>query len=201
MSSQSECQTPTTTEVYEEQQITNNNVATNKKVQKTKPGLFDFETDVVWSIALILFMLHTVGIYNLVTFNYLQNPWTTLWSKYLCFTILDLYNLITYESRKAIFTRAQEFWKQLFSPLDLCFFRIVSVTIEVIELNIFPASSRINVGTDQTRSHKTKSFIRRFYAISNKRLIKLTFLFWKEGKVRPCYTNYHRSIYSTITNV
>lgn len=84
MSNQSECLT--ITEVYKEQEIMNNDIATNEKVRKTKPDFFNFETDIVWSIALQLFVLHTLGIYNLVTFNYLQNPWTTLWSKYLSFT-------------------------------------------------------------------------------------------------------------------
>lgn len=51
--------------------------------KKIKSGVFNFETDIIWSIALQVFLLHAIGIYGLLTFNYLENPMTTLWSKYL----------------------------------------------------------------------------------------------------------------------
>jgi len=47
-----------------------------------KPGIFNFETEVIWYIALQVFLLHAIGIYGLLTFNYLENLKTTLWSKY-----------------------------------------------------------------------------------------------------------------------
>lgn len=56
----------------------------NKKPEMLKSGVFNFETDIIWSIVIPLFLLHVIGIYGLLTFNYLEKPLTTLWSKYSC---------------------------------------------------------------------------------------------------------------------
>jgi hypothetical protein len=54
----------------------------NEKFEKIKSGLFDFETDLIWYIVLQIMLLHTIGIYGLLTFNYMKNAMTTL-SKYI----------------------------------------------------------------------------------------------------------------------
>jgi len=53
-----------------------------KKSKMIKPNIFKFETDIIWFIALQVFLLHAIGIYGLLTFNYWQNLITTIWSKY-----------------------------------------------------------------------------------------------------------------------
>lgn len=53
--------------------------------RRTKIGHIEFETEIIWSLALLLLVLHTVGVYGILTFNYLKNLKTTLWSKFsLC---------------------------------------------------------------------------------------------------------------------
>ncbi|XP_067205457.1 acyl-CoA Delta-9 desaturase-like isoform X2 [Linepithema humile] len=59
--------------------IGNGNDDTNKKFEKAKSGFFDFETDILWFNVLQLVVLHTIGIYGLLTFDYMKNPMTTLW--------------------------------------------------------------------------------------------------------------------------
>ncbi|CAL1678263.1 unnamed protein product [Lasius platythorax] len=39
----------------------------------------NFRTDLIWYNVLLLALLHTIGIYGILTFNYLENPMTTLW--------------------------------------------------------------------------------------------------------------------------
>lgn len=56
--------------------------AIDKKFETKMKGLFNFKTDIIWYIALLLVLLHGIGIYGLFTFDYLKNPMTTLWSKY-----------------------------------------------------------------------------------------------------------------------
>ncbi|CAL1672393.1 unnamed protein product [Lasius platythorax] len=59
--------------------INTDNDATDEKPETMKSGLFNFKTDVIWYIALQLALLHGIGIYSTLTFNYLKNPMTTLW--------------------------------------------------------------------------------------------------------------------------
>lgn len=44
------------------------------------------KTDIVWFTVFYLLMMHTIGLYGLITFNYFENLRTTLW-------LLILYNL------------------------------------------------------------------------------------------------------------
>ncbi|XP_012062684.1 PREDICTED: acyl-CoA Delta(11) desaturase-like [Atta cephalotes] len=50
-----------------------------KKSKMIKLNIFKFETDIIWFIALQVFLLHAIGIYGLLTFNYWQNLITTIW--------------------------------------------------------------------------------------------------------------------------
>jgi hypothetical protein len=45
-------------------------------------NFLDFKTDIIWYIVVQVVILHTVAIYGILTFDYIQNPMTTLWSKY-----------------------------------------------------------------------------------------------------------------------
>ncbi|XP_011054376.1 PREDICTED: delta(9)-fatty-acid desaturase fat-6-like isoform X3 [Acromyrmex echinatior] len=49
------------------------------KIEMMKPSIFKFETDIIWFNALQIFLLHAIGIYGLLTFNYWQNLITTIW--------------------------------------------------------------------------------------------------------------------------
>ncbi|XP_072764154.1 acyl-CoA Delta-9 desaturase-like isoform X2 [Anoplolepis gracilipes] len=52
---------------------------TDKKLEKMKLGCFNFKTDIIWYAVLQIALLHVIGIYSIFTFNYLENPMTTLW--------------------------------------------------------------------------------------------------------------------------
>ncbi|XP_077276075.1 acyl-CoA Delta(11) desaturase-like [Temnothorax americanus] len=57
----------------------NGNDDSYKKSEIKRSGVFNFETDVIWPLALLFFLYHTIGIYGLLTFNYTENWKTTLW--------------------------------------------------------------------------------------------------------------------------
>jgi len=61
--------------------VNTDNDAIDKKFEKVKLGLFDFKTDLIWYIVLQAIGLHIIGIYGLLTFDYMKNPMTILWSK------------------------------------------------------------------------------------------------------------------------
>ncbi|XP_036150662.1 acyl-CoA Delta(11) desaturase-like [Monomorium pharaonis] len=59
----------------------NSNANIDKKYKSMiKSRILNFETDIIWFTVLIIFLLHAIGIYSLLTFNYLENPLTTLWT-------------------------------------------------------------------------------------------------------------------------
>lgn len=57
----------------------NDNDDINKRSKMLKSGVFNFETDIIWSAVFKVLLLHVIGIYGLLTFNYLENLMTTLW--------------------------------------------------------------------------------------------------------------------------
>lgn len=54
-------------------------VKATKIPQRTKSSLLNFETDIIWHIALQVFLLHAIGIYGIFTFNYSESLLSTLW--------------------------------------------------------------------------------------------------------------------------
>ncbi|XP_011637426.1 acyl-CoA Delta(11) desaturase-like isoform X2 [Pogonomyrmex barbatus] len=56
-----------------------NNDINDKKSKMIISKMLNFKTDIIWYIALQLFVLHVVGIYGLLTFDYMKNLMTTLW--------------------------------------------------------------------------------------------------------------------------
>ncbi|XP_032670919.1 (11Z)-hexadec-11-enoyl-CoA conjugase-like [Odontomachus brunneus] len=44
-----------------------------------KPGLFELETEVIWSLAVLMFVLYAIGIYGILTFDYFENLKSTSW--------------------------------------------------------------------------------------------------------------------------
>ncbi|XP_032689708.1 (11Z)-hexadec-11-enoyl-CoA conjugase-like isoform X2 [Odontomachus brunneus] len=84
ISSISSSQCCTNTEVYTKNVAHRNSIDTASdtvgEVSLTrKPGLFEFETEVTWSFAVLLFALHAVGIYGILTFDYFENLKSTSW--------------------------------------------------------------------------------------------------------------------------
>ncbi|EFN76591.1 Acyl-CoA desaturase [Harpegnathos saltator] len=70
----------------------NNVSAATKEVYRMKrSGFFEFETKIIWSMALLLFLLHTVGFYGILTFDYLQNLKTTSWI--FCMHVLTVFGV------------------------------------------------------------------------------------------------------------
>ncbi|XP_072744270.1 acyl-CoA Delta(11) desaturase-like isoform X2 [Anoplolepis gracilipes] len=80
----------TTTMVYTNKVVTddvgnliksiNNDIdVIDKKPETMKSDFFNFKTDIIWYIVLQVALLHGIGIYGIFTFNYLENPMTTLW--------------------------------------------------------------------------------------------------------------------------
>jgi len=63
--------------------IDSDNDVSDKKFEKIKSSFFDFETDIIWNKVLLIVVLHIIGIYGLLTFDYMKNPMTTLWSTYI----------------------------------------------------------------------------------------------------------------------